>query len=106
MNAFIVIYCLQSFLNLPFHLKYLYFCHITKYYDIWVLFFFFLDFPRGSDGKVSAYNVGDPGSIPGLGRSSGEGWQPIPVFLPGKSHGRRSIVGYSPWSRKESDTTE
>ena len=31
------------------------------------------DFPGGSDGKASAYNVGDPGSIPGLGRSSGEG---------------------------------
>ena len=31
------------------------------------------DFPGGSDGKVSAYNVGDPGSIPGLGRSPGEG---------------------------------
>ena len=30
-------------------------------------------FPGGSDGKVSAYNVGDPGSIPGSGRSSGEG---------------------------------
>ena len=33
----------------------------------------FLGFPGGSAGKVSAYNVGDPGSIPGLGRSSGEG---------------------------------
>ena len=32
-----------------------------------------LDFPGGSDGKVSAYNVGDPGSIPGSGRSSGGG---------------------------------
>ena len=32
-----------------------------------------MDFPGGSDGKVSAYSVGDPGSIPGLGRSSGEG---------------------------------
>ena len=31
------------------------------------------DFPSGSDGKASAYNVGDLGSIPGLGRSSGEG---------------------------------
>ena len=31
------------------------------------------DFPDGSDGKMSAYNAGDPGSIPGLGRSSGEG---------------------------------
>ena len=32
-----------------------------------------IDFPGGSDGKASAYNAGDPGSIPGLGRSSGEG---------------------------------
>ena len=33
-------------------------------------------------------------------------WQPIPVFLPGESHEQRSLVGYRPWSRKESDTTE
>ena len=33
-------------------------------------------------------------------------WQPTPALLPGKSHGWRSLVGYSPWSRKESDTTE
>ena len=33
-------------------------------------------------------------------------WQPTPVFLPGKSDGQRSLVGYSPWGRKESDTTE
>ena len=33
-------------------------------------------------------------------------WQSTPVLLPGKSHGRRSLVGYSPWGRKESDTTE
>ena len=33
-------------------------------------------------------------------------WQPTPVILPGKSHGRRSLVGYSSWGRKESDTTE
>ena len=33
-------------------------------------------------------------------------WQPTPVFLPGKSHGQRSLVGYSPWGHKESDTTE
>ena len=32
--------------------------------------------------------------------------QPTPVLLPGKSHGQRSLVGYSPWSRDESDTTE
>ena len=33
-------------------------------------------------------------------------WQPTPVLLPGKSHGRRSLVGCSPWRRKESNTTE
>ena len=33
-------------------------------------------------------------------------WQPTPVFLPGKSHGRKSLVGCSPWGREESDTTE
>ena len=33
-------------------------------------------------------------------------WQPTPVLLPGKSHGWTSVVGYSPWGRKESDTTE
>ena len=33
-------------------------------------------------------------------------WHPTPVLLPGKSHGRRSLVGYSPWGHKESDTTE
>ena len=27
-------------------------------------------------------------------------WQPTPIFLPGKSHGQRSLVGYSPWSRE------
>ena len=32
-------------------------------------------------------------------------WHPTPVLLPGKSHGRRSLVGCSPWGRKESDTT-
>jgi len=55
------------------------------------------------DGKESACNVGDPGLIPGLGRSPGEGneWQPTPIFLPGESHGQRSLVGYSPWGCKE-----
>ena len=45
-------------------------------------------------------------------RSSGQkipwrkAWQPTPVFLPGESHGQKSLVGYSPWGHKESDTTE
>ena len=33
-------------------------------------------------------------------------WQPTPVFLPGESHGQRSLVGYHPWVCKELDTTE
>ena len=33
-------------------------------------------------------------------------WPPTPVFLPGESHGQRSLAGYSPWGRKESDMTE
>ena len=33
-------------------------------------------------------------------------WHPTPVLLPGKSHGRRSLVGRSPWGREDSDTTE
>ena len=33
-------------------------------------------------------------------------WPPTPVFLPGKTHGRKNLVGYSPWGRKESDMTE
>ena len=33
-------------------------------------------------------------------------WQPTPGLLPGKSHGQRNLVDYSPWGRKESDTTE
>ena len=33
-------------------------------------------------------------------------WQPTPVFLPEESYGQKSLVGYSPWSHKESDMTE
>ena len=64
-------------------------------------------FPGGSDGKASACSAGDLGSIPGLGRfPRRRKWQPTPVFLPGKSHGQRSLVGYSPRGRKELDMTE
>ena len=60
------------------------------------------NFPGGSDGEVSACNTGDLGSIPGLGRSTGEGnWLPTPVFWAGESHEL-----YNPWGHKESDTTE
>ena len=57
-----------------------------------------LDFPGGSDGKASAYSVGDLGSIPVLGRSPGEGnGNPLQYSCLEKSQGRRSLVGYSPW---------
>ena len=62
-------------------------------------------FSRRSDSKESAYNSGDLGSIPGLGRSPEEG-KLTPVFLPGESHEQRSLAGYSPWGCKESDMTE
>ena len=57
--------------------------------------------------KASAYNAGNPGLIPELGRSPGEvNGSPTPGLLPGKSHGRRSLAGYSPLGHKESDVTE
>ena len=35
-----------------------------------------------------------------------EAWQPTPVFLPGESHGQRSLAGYTPWVRQELYRTE
>ena len=51
------------------------------------------DIPGGSEVKASASNAGDLGSIPGSGRSPGEGNGNPP---PGESHGQGSLVGYSP----------
>ena len=64
-------------------------------------------FPGDSDGKESACNARDPGLIPRLGRSTGEGNYSLQkVFLPGGFHGQRSLVDCSPWGRKELDRTE
>ena len=66
-----------------------------------------MGFPGGSDGKESACIVGDLGSIPGLGRSPGEGHgNPLQYSYLENPHGKRSLVGYSPWGHKESDMTE
>ena len=66
-----------------------------------------LGFTGGSDGKASVCSAGDPGSIPGSGRSPGEGnGNPPQYSCLEKSHGRRSLVGYSRWGRKELDMTE
>ena len=70
----------------------------------------FWGFPGGTIGKESACQcrrhkrhrfVAWIGKIPW-----GRKWQPTPVFLPGGVHGQRSLVGYSPWGCKESDTTK
>ena len=64
-------------------------------------------FSGGSGGEESTCNVGDLGPIPRLGRSPGER-NSCPLQYSGLEnlHGQRSLVGYSPWSTKELDTTE
>ena len=67
--------------------------------------------PGGSVVKNPPANAGDMGLIPGWGRSPGEDplekeWEPVPVFLPGKSAGQRSLVGYIHRVAKESGMTK
>ena len=60
-----------------------------------------------SDGTESACNVGEQGSVPGLGRSPGGGrGNPLQYFCLENPHGQRSLAGNSPRGHKESDTTE
>ena len=60
-----------------------------------------------TDSKESACNAGDLGSIPGSKRSSGGAHgNPLQSSCPGESHEQRSVVGYSPWGCKQSDTTQ
>ena len=67
----------------------------------------FLGFPGGSDGEESGCNMGDLGSIPGLGRCPGGGHgNPLQYPWLENSHGQRSLVGYSLWDCKESDMTK
>ena len=64
-------------------------------------------FSGGSHGQESACNAGDPGSIPGLGRSPGEGnGNPLLQYSCLENLMDRSLVAYSPWNHKELDTTE
>ena len=63
-------------------------------------------FPGGSDSKESACSVGDPGLIPGLGRSPGKGsGNPLQYSCLEYPHAQRNLAGYSPWGCKESDMT-
>ena len=66
-----------------------------------------MGFSGGSDGKESVCNVGDLGSVPGLGRFPGGGHgDPHQFTCLENPHGQRSLAGYSAWGHKESDTTE
>ena len=65
---------------------------------------FLASVPGGSDGKASAYNEGDPGSVPGWGRWPGEGnGNPLPYSC---LEDLMDGGAWCPWGRKESDTTE
>ena len=101
----LVIFDIKAFIYHP-HCKYIF----QNYEFIFLFCLWHLPgLPQELDGKESVCNsvdTRDLGSIPGSGRSPWRRkWQPTPVFLPGKSHGQRSLVDYSPWGCKEPDTT-
>ena len=81
------------------------FC-LNLYLEIFSLLVF-LGFPGSSAGKESTCNGGDPISIPGSGRSTGEGiGYPLQYSCLENPHGHQSLKGYSPWDHKEMDMTE
>ena len=65
-----------------------------------------MGFPYSSVGKNFACSAGDPGSIPGLGRSPGEMMAIHSSTIAWKIPWTEEPGGYTPWGRKESDTTE
>ena len=78
-----------------------------SFFKLYFLVFVRMGFPGSSDGKASAYNVGDPGSIPGSGRSPREGnGNPLQYSCLENPMDGGAWGGYSPWGRKESDKTE
>ena len=62
--------------------------------------------PNFSDVTDLPASQGTPGLIPVLVKSCIEGNEPTPRFLPGESHGQRSLEGYVPWGRRKPDMTE
>ena len=98
----------------------------TRLIDFTFTFHFHaLEREMATHSSVLAWRIpgtGEPGGLPSLGLhrvghnwsnlaaaakvSRRRWWQPTPVLLPGKSHGRRSLVGCSPWGCEESGTTE
>ena len=79
--------------------------HSSKALVFWHLAFCML--PTWLSGKESACQYRNHRYDPWIAKIPWRRkWQPTPVFLPGKFHGQRSLVGYSPWGNKESDMTE
>ena len=73
----------------------------------YLIWYFDMGFPGGSDYKEYACNVGDLGSISGLGRFPGEGnGNSLQYSCLENPHGQRSLVGYNLWGRKELDDSE
>ena len=58
------------------------------------------------NSTASAGDLRDMGSVPGREDPQRRAQQPTPVYLPGESYGQRSLVSYTPWSCKESNTPE
>ena len=66
-----------------------------------------MGFPGGSNSKEIICNGGDLGSVPGLGKSPAGGrGNPLQYSCLENAHGQSSLLGYSPWGCKDSDTTE
>ena len=78
----------------------------NKYFPLYRANFLDKDFPGGSDGKEFTCQCRRYWRLrfdPWVRKISWRRkWQPPPVFLPGKSHGQRSLAGYSPWGSKDS----
>ena len=69
-------------------------------------FMCYMGFPGGASGKEPACQcrrLKSCGFDLWVGKMA---WQALPVFLPGETHGQRSLLGYSPWGHTESDMTE
>ena len=98
-------YCIFS-QKLELSFKYIY-CYLVLFSPAHNTNYYGLPCLGSSDGKESACSTGDLDSIPGLERSPGGGHgNPLQYSCLENSQGQRSLVCYSPWNHKESDTTE
>ena len=76
-------------------------CALASYYLYWII-----GLPWSFRWHSIHLQCRRPGFDPWIGKIPWRrDWLPTPIFLPGEFHGQRSLVGYSPWGHKESDTT-